>query len=156
MSAPQRIAPGARVELAYRLLDQEGNLVESSEEEGSMDFELGAGEIFPALERALIGLIEGDERTVVLEAEEAFGAVDPEAILAVPLDALPAGTVPRVGDLLPLVLEPEGTEESEEFESEEIEAVVREVNEDGIVIDTNHPLAGHSLTFEIRVLRVRA
>lgn len=153
MSAPSRIGEGTRVELAYRLLDQDGNIVESSEEEGPMELVVGQGDIFPVLEQALVGLTEGDERSIVLEAEEAFGEVDVEAIFAVPLDALPEGQVPQVGDVVPILLEPEEGEEG--AEPEEFEAVVREVNPDGVILDTNHPLAGHVLTFEIRVLRVR-
>ena len=154
MSAPQRIQNGSRVELGYRLTDGEGGLVESSDDTGPMEFEIGAEEIFPALEAALLGLVEGDERTVVLEPEEAFGEIDLEAVISVPLEALPEGVLPRVGDLLPILLEPEEGD-AEGAEPEEVEAVVREVNDDGIVLDTNHPLAGHRLTFDLKVLRVR-
>ncbi len=151
MSALPRIASGSRVELAYRLLDQTGREVESSDEAGPMEFEVGAGDVFPALEARLIGLTPGEERTVELEPEEAFGEIDLEAVFAVPFDALPPGTRPQVGDVLPVVLEPE---DGEGEESEELEALVREVDPTGVVLDTNHPLAGHRLTFELRVLRV--
>jgi FKBP-type peptidyl-prolyl cis-trans isomerase 2 len=155
VSDSERISEGARVELAYRLLDQDGNVVESSEEAGPMEFIVGSGDVFPALEQALIGLSEGDERAVQLEPEEAFGEVDLEAVFAVPLDALPEGTVPSVGDVVPIMLEPEEGEDPDGEGAEEYEALVREVNADGVVLDTNHPLAGHTLTFEIKVLRVR-
>ena len=156
MSGAPRIGPGTRVELAYRLLGADGAVVESSDEAGPMRFAFGADEVFPALEEALLGLAPGDERTVVLEPEDAFGEVDLEAVFSVPRDSLPEGPDPVVGDVVPILLEPDDEEVALGAEPEEVEAVVREVSEDGVVLDANHPLAGHRLTFEVRVLLVES
>jgi FKBP-type peptidyl-prolyl cis-trans isomerase SlyD len=140
------------VEIRYRLLDKDGELVESTDEEGPIRYRHGSAEILPALENALIGASPGDQVHVTLEAEEAFGAHNPDGIVIVPRQELPDEEY-SPGDWVAVGVEQEPGEQ-EEIESDELEMRVLEVNEDAVVMDANHPLAGQSVTFEVDVVSV--
>jgi FKBP-type peptidyl-prolyl cis-trans isomerase 2 len=145
-----RIQKGSHVVLRYELFDREGELLESSEESEPMEYTHGAEEIAPALERALAGKQAGDKVEVTLPPEDAFGAVDPGLIVAVPRSEIPAELPLSVGEFLPVELE--GT--PEDLADEEVEFRIVEVGEDEVVLDANHPLAGETVTFALEVVSV--
>jgi len=135
--------PGIFAALDYRLLDAEGEGVESSSRDAPLCVVLGFGQLPPAVERALEGAGVGDERVVRLAEAEGFGPRDPELLLEVSRDELPEGVA--VGDELAA-------------DSEDGDAVILrvvEVDADRAVLDANHPLAGQPVTLRLvpRVLR---
>jgi len=79
-----KVAAGALVVLSYELLGEGGEPLESSAEEGELRYRHGAGEIFPALERALEGYGAGERVRVELSPEEGFGVYEPEGVVSVP------------------------------------------------------------------------
>jgi len=147
-----KITDGIHVELDYQLLDREGGVIETSDDAGRLIYIHGAEEIPPPLEAALEGASEGDVREVRLEPADAFGERDLESIFSVPTDLIGEGTVPRSGEWIDMVVEPE---EGDEFtEPYELEAQVVSVDDDAIILDTNHPLAGQEVTFQVTVAAV--
>ena len=119
---------------------------------GEKAIPVGSEEIPPPLEAALEGASEGDIREVRLEPADAFGERDLESIFSVPTDLLGEGTVPRSGDWIDMVVEPE---DGDEFtEPYELEAQVVSVEDDAVILDTNHPLAGQEVTFQVTVATV--
>src|SRR5262245_11259924 len=145
-----RIQRGSHVVLRYELFDQEGELVESSEDGEPMEYTQGADEIAPALERALSGKGEGERVRVTLPPAEAFGAIDPGLIVSVPRSELPADVPLVVGEYVPVALE----NAPEDLEDEEVEFRVVEVGAEEVVLDANHPLAGKTITFALEVVSV--
>ena len=147
-----KIGPQSTVELRYKIYDSEGELVESNDEEELAEVPLGRGFLPDQVETALVGRATGDSFRIA--ADLAFGAHDPEQLVSIPFDALD-GSFDRKdvkpGDLVPMLVEPD---EGEEGEPEEVEVEVVEVNDDGIVVDLNHPLAGLDLVFENEVVSV--
>lgn len=137
------ITHGAVVSMSYTLRDDEGDLVESTE--APVDYLHGYDNIIPGLEKGLEGAEPGQRRSVVVEAADAYGEVDPEAIITLPADAVPEG----------VELEP-GMNVVGDTPHGPVGLTVVEVNEDGIVVDANHPLAGKRLHFEVEVVGVRA
>ncbi|QDU83574.1 FKBP-type 16 kDa peptidyl-prolyl cis-trans isomerase [Planctomycetes bacterium Pla163] len=140
--------------IRYRLLDAEGTVLETTEGDELEVVELGIGELPDVVEEALIGRAVGDD--VRVEASEPFGAADPNAIVSIPRDAFAeAGEIEDLepGDVVPILLAPEEGDDSDE--PEEVEVVVREINEDGVVVDLNHPFAGLDVVFEIHVVEIR-
>ena len=144
-----KIASGVRVELDYLLLDREGEVIETSDEAGRLVYTHGAQEIPPALEAALEGAVEGENREVHLAPADAFGERDLESIFSVPTDLIGDGTVPRSGDWIEMTVEPD--EEDDFTESYELEARVVSVEDDAIILDTNPPRAGQEVTFQVAV-----
>ncbi len=113
-------------------------------ETGPMEMTIGAGEFFPQIEEALIGMVAGEKKSVVIPAKDAFGEYDTEKVFNVPRSDMPEDLKPEVGDELTLSND----------DDEEIDVTVVEVNDDSVTFDTNHPLAGEDLTFEIELLEI--
>lgn len=117
----------------------DGSVFDSSEGRGLLRFEIGSGQIIPGFENALIGKNTGDKITTNITPEEGYGPIMEELFVKVPLDRMPQGI--QVGQELQASSE-NGTSV----------VVVTEVNEDHVVVDGNHPLAGKDLIFEIEVV----
>ncbi|MFW5948848.1 MAG: FKBP-type peptidyl-prolyl cis-trans isomerase [Halolamina sp.] len=105
-----------------------------------LEFRVGEGHVVPGLDEAVQGMSEGEEQTVVLDPEDAYGTVDERAIVTVPIAEIEArsDTTAAVGELV----------ESERGELGWITAV----DETDVTVDFNHELAGHTVEFEIRLL----
>lgn len=132
---------GSVVTFSYTLRDEEGEVIDTSEE--PVSYLHGYGEIIPGLENALEGAEPGDHEEVVVPPSEGYGEPDPEAILTLPSDSIPEG----------MHVEP-GMDVVGETDEGIVRLTVREVNDDGIVVDANHPLAGKTLHFDVDVLDV--
>lgn len=133
------------VTVDYVLTLDSGEVVEDTHQGMPMRFLAGHDEILPALEDALFGLAAGDETAVALAPEDAYGEYDPEAFEEAPVDAFP--TTEPVEPGMPIGVEDEA--------GEMYQAFVSEVRPDIIVLDFNHPLAGETLHFQIKVIDLR-
>jgi FKBP-type peptidyl-prolyl cis-trans isomerase 2 len=137
------IGPGSQVSLEFSMSLEDGTVVDGNVGKEPLRFEVGSGAVLPGLELALQGLRAGEEKRVVLYPEQAYGMPRPDAFEAVPLERIPEDH--RVPDA---IVEGEGPGgERRRFR-------VLEVRENEVVLDTNHPLAGRTLTFEVKVLSV--
>lgn len=148
-----KIKDGCIVELEYELKDDEGIVVESSSENGPMTYLHGNGEVPLGLEKELLGKGSGAALVVSFVAGEAFGPHDPDMILAVPRDQFPEDAEIVPGDWITVQVE---DDENPEAETGEMEMCVVEISPDAITLDANHPLAGKAVTFDVKVLSVRA
>ncbi len=108
-------------------------------ENGPMELTIGDGDFFPQIEAALVGMTRGESRKVSIPAAEAFGDYDEEKVFAVPRSDLPEGLDPQVGAEYVLSNEDE----------ESIGVRVIDVSEGSVTFDSNHPLAGEDLNFEV-------
>ena len=133
------------VTIEYTLRNQDGEVLESSQEGEPLCYLHGAHQIVPGLEQALTGLATGDEREVVVAPEGAYGPHDPEAVFAVPRAALPPDLQVQVGDSFL----------GESHEGVPVPVRVVGIAEDQITVDANHPLAGQTLHFHVVVRDVR-
>ena len=143
-----KVSKDTVVSLDYTVHDDEGNLVDEGNEE-LVYLHGGHADLFPKLEAALDGCSEGDSVTVQMEPADAFGEYDAELMRVEPRDAMPADIY--VGAQI------EGASNDEDGTS----AVKRlfsvlDVQEDRVVMDANHPLAGMTLVFNATVASVRA
>jgi FKBP-type peptidyl-prolyl cis-trans isomerase 2 len=134
------IDTGKNVGFEYTLTLDDGTVVESNVGGDAALFVHGEGQILPALEDALSGLGVDDQKTVSLEADDAYGPVNPEAFREIPVAQIPEDA--RVV----------GTRLSTEGYDGPIR--VHEVRDDSIVLDFNHPLTGQALTFDVRIVSV--
>ncbi|MDD4882557.1 MAG: peptidylprolyl isomerase, partial [Gallionellaceae bacterium] len=107
---------------------------------------VGAGTMMPGLEAALLGMHGGEEKTFDVAPAEAYGEVDPRAIRAIPRTTLPADLKPEVGMAMEVRSSGEQT----------AKALVKAVEGDRILLDFNHPLAGKTLTFKVKLLSIGA
>jgi FKBP-type peptidyl-prolyl cis-trans isomerase SlyD len=132
---------GSVVTFNYTLKDDEGQVLDSSEE--PVTYLHGYGEIIPGLEKALEGAEPGDHERVVVKPDEGYGERDPDAILTVPAESIPADV--RLEPGMNVVGEtPDGV----------VRLTVREVKDDEVIVDANHPLAGKTLHFDVDIIDV--
>jgi FKBP-type peptidyl-prolyl cis-trans isomerase 2 len=139
-NAPE-IQKGATVKIEYTLTDEKGKVLDTSKGKEPLTYIDGEGQIIPGLEKALRGLHAGDQKRVVVPPEEAYGPIRP--VIEVPKERIPPqahrvgySLMVRNGDRPPIPVQ------------------VKEIKEKTIVLDANHPLAGMSLTFEVKVVGV--
>jgi FKBP-type peptidyl-prolyl cis-trans isomerase SlyD len=140
-----RIVPNAVVTARYRFTNENGELVDSSDQSGPMIYLHGRASVLPAIELALVGQGIGYETSLTLGPEQAFGAHRPELVFEAMCENLPSGV-----DLQPGMPLYSGTGDRPAFQLR----VVR-LTERGAVLDGNHPLAGQTLRVNLEVLDVR-
>jgi len=138
-----RVQDGKLVSIEYTLRLQDEGLVESNVGEAPLQYTHGASEIIPGLEEALNDLGVGEARQVTVPPEKAYGLVDPDAFEEVEKQHVPQGAW-HVGAML-VARDPEGQERH---------LRVHEVLDDTVIVDFNHPLAGKTLVFDVKVLAV--
>jgi FKBP-type peptidyl-prolyl cis-trans isomerase SlyD len=141
------IQPNTHVTLDYELKGDDGEVIDASEGEGGepIRYVHGYGMLVPGLEAALVGLHSGDEREVVVPAEAGYGERDETLVLEIERSEFP---------------DPKAVEEGDEFvaespDGEEIAMNVIEVKDDAVIVDANHPLAGMTLHYKVKVGEVR-
>lgn len=146
MAALEQVEHGVIVKLDY-MLQIDDELVESTEEDGPIEFLQGYGEIIPGLESALYGMKVGDEKHVTVDPEDGYGEYDSEAFEEVPLEIFPEEMDLTLG--MPVELYDEEADST-------FEGFIAEIRTDTVVLDLNHPLAGETLNFHVKVVGLRA
>jgi FKBP-type peptidyl-prolyl cis-trans isomerase SlyD len=136
------LGPGVWTRLAYRVFDAEGEVVEGAG--GELGLVFGYGVLLPALEARLEGLRAGAKRSIEVAPRDAYGERNPALHIEVARDDFPPDV--EAGDRYEL----------ERDDGSELVARVLAVEGDVVVLDTNHPLAGQRVRFDIEVLEARA
>jgi FKBP-type peptidyl-prolyl cis-trans isomerase SlyD len=140
-----QIREGSRVALEYTLSDETGSVIESNKGKQPMSYIPGKGQIIPGLEKELSGMKVGEEKKIQVKPEDGYGPVNPEAFQEVPKDKLPPEAL-KVGTML-MAQGPQG---------QGIPARVHEVKDTTVIMDFNHPMAGKTLSFDIKVSEVQS
>ena len=121
-----------------------GEQFDSSNGRDPLGFTIGAGQMIKGFDAALPGMAIGDKKTVTIVAAEAYGETNPEAIIQFPKTNVPADMVLEPG--MPLTL----TDQN----GHPVQVLVVEVQENIIVLDANHELAGKDLVFDIEIVKL--
>ncbi|HIM58004.1 MAG TPA: peptidylprolyl isomerase [Gammaproteobacteria bacterium] len=135
----------AVVEMHYTLKNDAGDVIDSSEGKEPMPFMHGRGHIISGLEKAVEGMKVGESCDVSLAPADAYGAYDKEAIQEIPMEALKGIDKLEVGMDL----------QSQDQQGNPVTVNVVKINKESITIDANHPLAGETLHFNLRIESVR-
>lgn len=140
-----QIADKKVVAIDYRLRDDEGTVLDSSEGAQPLAYLHGAANIIPGLEKALLGKQAGDELDVSVEPEEAYGEYSLELVAT-----LNRSMFQGVEELEP------GMQFHASAPDGGMQVVtIRDVDGDDVTVDGNHPLAGQRLHFKVKVISVR-
>ena len=133
------------VTMNYEVADDQGQLIDRSEEGGPLAYIHGNGQLIPGLETALEGRGKGDKIAVDVPPEQGYGERDEEGVQIVARNQFDDSVEIEVGMQF---------EAQDDDEGHQIVTVVA-VDGENITLDTNHPLAGKSLRFEVEILDVR-
>ena len=138
------ITPGYRVRLHLSLALTDGTEALSTFGGEPMELTMGDGTLLPTLELALFGLRAGDDQTLTLLPEQAYGPHDPALIHELPRSRFPTGMAPQVGQIVAFEM-PDG---------DEVAGAVIEIGDQTVRVDFNHPLAGREVVFRAQILTV--
>lgn len=138
------IGPNKRVTLHFSVVLLDGTVMDSTKMKEPATFVVGDGNLLPGFEKSIFGLKAGDKRSVVLDAEQAFGPYND--------DNLQRMHRSKFND--DMVLEPGVMISFADKSKAELPGVVKSVEGEHVVIDFNHPLAGRDMTFEVEIINV--
>lgn len=135
---------GDKVKVHYtgKLTDE--TVFDSSREREPLEFTVGAGQMIKGFDQAVEGMAVGENKKVEIPSAEAYGERSEEALIEVDKAQLPANMEPEVGMQL----------EATSQDGQRQVLVIHEVKEEKVVLDSNHPLAGKELIFEIELVEV--
>ena len=142
-SSPTTVSTGKQVTLEYTLKLDDQSVVDTNVGGEPLKLTQGNHEVVPGLEKALEGMAVGEKKNVTIAPTEAYGTVDPKAFQEVDRKMVPAGAQ-KVGTQL----------EGKTTDGRTVYPRIAEVKNDTIVLDFNHPLAGKTLHFDVKVLEV--
>jgi FKBP-type peptidyl-prolyl cis-trans isomerase SlyD len=138
------VKDGSVVSLEYTLSGEDGKAIESNKGKEPLKYTHGGQQIVPGLEKGLAGMKPGEEKRVKVKPEEGYGPVDPKGFQEFPKDKIPSEAL-KVGAML-MARGPQG---------QQVPVRVHEIKEKTVVLDLNHPMAGKTLVFDIKVLDVQ-
>ena len=137
---------GSAVNVHYRGTLSDGTIFDSSYDRGeAISFTVGAGEMIPGFDAAINGMTIGEKKTINLTSEESYGPHNPDAIREVPKASFPDDFN---------FLEGHAVEGS--AGGRPLRGTIKEVNDETVTIDFNHPMAGKDLNFEIELVGIES
>ena len=137
------IKEGKKIAFEYTLT-VDGEVVDTSKGKEPLEYTHGDASLIPGLTSRMEGMKEGEEKKIPVPAAEGYGLVNPEAFQKVPKAQMPADMNPEAGMML----------QAQRPDGSVLPVKISEVNDDSVVIDFNHPLAGKDLTFDVKVVSI--
>jgi peptidylprolyl isomerase len=137
---------GDTVKVHYTGKLADNSVFDSSRGSEPLEFTIGASEVIPGFEQAVVGMQLGETRTTTIPSNMAYGDYDEEMLLEIERAQLPVDVAPTVGQQYQLV-DPDG---------QAMVVTVTEVSGDTVTLDANHPLAGQDLTFDLELVEILA
>ncbi len=139
------IGPGSRVTMHFTLSLKDGTVADSTEDGEPMTFSMGDGTLIEGLEMVLYGLKTGDKQSLEIGPRDTFGFPDEESFHTLPRSEFAAELPLEEGVILGFNT-PSG---------EEVPGTIREVRDDEVLVDFNHPLAGRPVIFDVEILDIQ-
>jgi FKBP-type peptidyl-prolyl cis-trans isomerase SlyD len=142
----QVVADKTVVSLEYELKLANDEVIDYSEDNAPLEYLHGYQNIVPGLENELAGMAIGEKKKVTVPPEQGYGERDPDSVAEYPRDTFPESLKLEVG-------EPIAMRDSESGES--FQAFVTEIHPETVMLDFNHPLAGETLFFKVKIAGLR-
>jgi peptidylprolyl isomerase len=137
---------GNTVLVHYKGTLTDGLLFDSSEGREPLSFQLGGGMVIKGFDDGVTGMTIGEKKTIHIPNEEAYGPINEEMVVKFPRTQIPADIPLEVGGTLNMHQEGNG---------QVMQVIVREVTEEYVLLDANHPLAGQDLIFELELVDIQ-
>ena len=140
----KKVKNGLFVQVDYTGSLNDGDVFDTSNGREPLEVQMGAGQLIQGFENALIDMTVDEEKRFTLTPDEAYGQRDEKLVRDFPRKDVPPGLDPKVGLTVAMTT----------ADGRQIPASITEVDDQNITIDMNHPLAGKSLTFDIKVVGI--
>lgn len=135
---------GDEVKVHYTGKLEDGTVFDTSQDREPLSFTVGDGQVIQGFDEAIVGMTPGDQKTAKIPPEEGYGARREDLVVAIEKERISNDVEPEIGQQLQLRLQ----------DGRQVPVVVREVGEETVTIDANHPLAGKDLIFDIELVDV--
>lgn len=140
-----KVKNGDSVKVHYIGTLNDGNEFDNSYKRGdTLNFEVGGGQMIKGFDKALVDMEVGEKKKINIKSEDAYGPRREEAIMSVSKENFPPDFEANEGEMV------QGQTES----GQPITALILEVQENDVILDMNHPLAGEELNFEIELVEI--
>ena len=136
---------GDKVKVHYTGKLTEGIVFDSSEGAEPLEFELGTGQVIEGFDNGILGMTIGEKKTVHIPVNEAYGPADEQNVIKIPRSEIPADMELQIG--MVLNMHQDGT-------GQVMQVAVADFDEEAVVLDGNHPLAGKDLIFDIELVEI--
>ena len=140
------VEPNTRITMHFSIQMEEGDLIDSTRDKAPATFVFGDGSLLPNFEKLLLGLKEGERRSFVLTPDKAFGKHNQENVHAIPRTQFAESIDLEEGLLIGF----------QDASGEELPGLVKTINEQFVLIDFNHPLAGKTIIFDAEIIKLEA
>lgn len=135
---------GNTVTVHYTGTLNDGTQFDSSRSRDPLGFKVGDGQVIAGFDSAVIGMTEGETKTVTILAEDAYGTRNDEAVQVIDKTRFPDGFRGAIGESVT----------GQNGDGQNFRATIVEVEENTVTLDFNHPLAGQDLTFEVEIVSI--
>ncbi len=136
-----KASQGSHVEVHYIGSLEDGTVFDSSSQGDPIPFVIGEGKLIPNFENAIIGMQQGETKSLTIPSDQAYGPYREDMIVNIEKSEIPDGV--EVGNVLQSIIQ-----------GQEVYFTVIGVDHDRVTLDANHPLAGKDLNFEITLVKV--
>jgi FKBP-type peptidyl-prolyl cis-trans isomerases 2 len=140
----QQVKKGDKVKIHYHGRLNDGTVFDSSNGRQPLEFEVGSGMVIPGFDAGVTGMAVGEKKTINIPFLEAYGPVREEMVIEFPKTNFPAELNPEVGMQLSM----------SNASGQQFPVVVKEIKEEVVVLDANHPLAGKDLIFDLELVEI--
>ena len=140
----QQVKKGDKVKVHYHGRLGNGETFDKSEGREPLEFEVGGGMVIPGFDNGVTGMAVGDKKTINIPFDEAYGPRNPDMIIEMPKERFPKDMEIEVG--MPLAMS--------DGQGQQFQVVITEIKDDAVILDANHPLAGHDLTFDLELVEI--
>ncbi|WP_011580810.1 MULTISPECIES: FKBP-type peptidyl-prolyl cis-trans isomerase [Chelativorans] len=135
---------GDVVRVHYRGRLTDGTEFDSSDGREPLEFQVGGGQVIAGFEKQVEGMEVGETSTVTIPANQAYGERDERQVQSVPRNTMPDNLDLQVGTRLTATTR----------DGKQIPLTVTDVNDEQVIVDANHPLAGQDLVFDIELVEI--
>jgi len=135
---------GDTVQVHYTGKLEDGTVFDSSANGDPLQFKLGGGQVIPGFENGVVGMAQGEKKTINIPPDDAYGFHRDDMVVMLNRQQFPPDITPEIGQRLQLQL----------GDGQVIPVEVTAVTSDEVTVDANHPLAGKTLIFELELVSI--
>lgn len=135
---------GDKVKVHYEGFLEDGSTFDSSFDKEPLELTIGSERVIPGFESAIVGMSEGETKSISVAPEEGFGAYRNDLLVNVEKNQLPSNIDPQLG----MMLQVRSDEDNIRY------FTIADITEDTVTLDGNHPLAGKEISFTIQLLEI--
>lgn len=140
----QTVKEGNTISVEYTGKFEDGEVFDTSRGKQPLSFTVGAGQLIPGFDSAVVDMAAGDQRTVTIEPKNGYGDYREDLLISMPKTNIPSDMDLEIGMMVNLTNK----------EGNPVPAKVKGLEEESVSLDVNHPLAGKTLVFEIEVVSI--